>query len=62
MAKKFIAEAIRRPGALRARAKRLGLIKGAETLSAADLNRLQATAKTARQKRQVVLARTLKKF
>lgn len=65
MAKKFISAAIKRPGALRARAKRLGLIKGDETLSASDLDRLQAIAKRrkdTRLSRQVALARTLKKL
>jgi len=40
----------------------MGLIKGAEKLSESDLSRLRATAKTTRQKRQVALAKTLRKF
>lgn len=40
MAKDFIKGAIKHPGALRATAKRLGLITGGEALSALDLQKL----------------------
>jgi len=65
MAKKFIQRAIKRPGALRATAKRMGLIKGDEPLSASDLAILARRAKktgNTRLLRQVNLARTLKKL
>jgi hypothetical protein len=61
MAKKWIKSAIKRPGALRAKAKRRGLVKGDEPLSQSDLSKLAATGGT-RTKRQVALARTLKKM
>lgn len=59
--KRFIQRAIKRPGALRAKAKAAGLIKGDETLSEADLSKLAAKGST-RTKRQVNLARTLRKL
>ncbi len=65
MAKKFIQKAIKRPGALRATAKRMGLIKDDEPLSASDLEILARRAKktgNTRLLRQVNLARTLKRM
>ena len=58
---KWIAKAIKRPGALRAKAKRRGLVKGDEPLSGSDLSVL-SKSKSTRTKRQVALARTLKKL
>lgn len=63
--KKFIAKAIEKPGALRATAKRMGLIKGDETLSASDLNIMESRARKSDNKkllRRVLFARTLKKL
>lgn len=60
-AKKFIKRAIKRPGALRAKAKAAGLLKEGETLSETDLSALAAKGNT-RTKRQVAFARTLKKL
>jgi hypothetical protein len=45
MAEKWIQRAIKKPGALRATAKRMGLIKGDEPLSQSDLQKLAAHAK-----------------
>jgi len=59
--KRWIASAIKRPGALRAKAKRKGLIKGDEKLSAKDLKTLVKDAST-QTKKQVALARTLGKM
>jgi len=59
MAKKWIQSAIKRPGALKAKAKRKGLLKEGETLSESDLSTLAKSGDT-RTKRQVALARTLK--
>lgn len=59
--KKFIQKAIKRPGALRAKAKRKGLVKEDDSLSQSDLARLAKSGST-RTKRQVALARTLKKL
>lgn len=59
--KKFIQKAIKRPGALRAKAKRKGLVKEDDSLSQSDLARLAKPGST-RTKRQVALARTLKKL
>lgn len=61
MAEEFIREAIKRPGALRAKAKARGLLKEGETLSQADLDKLAASGDT-RTQRQVALARTLKRM
>lgn len=61
--KKWVQKAISRPGALRKTAKRMGLIKGEEKLSASDLNKLERHAertKNQRLEKQVHLARTLK--
>jgi len=65
MAKQWIQSAIKRPGALTRTAKRLGLLKGDETLSVSDLAKLMAHANktgNTRLKRQVNLARTLRRF
>lgn len=62
---KFIQSAIKRKGALRAKAKRAGLIKGDEKLSASDIATLKARAKRrgdTRTVRQANLATTLKKL
>lgn len=62
---KWIQKAIKNPGALRATAKRMGLIKGDEKLSASDLAKLRAHAKKTGNTtllRRVNLARTLKKL
>lgn len=62
---RWIQSAIEKPGALRRTAKRMGLIRGNETLSASDLNALEAKAKkTGNTKllRRVNLARTLKRL
>jgi hypothetical protein len=48
MARKWIQSAIKRPGALRATAKRMGLIKGDEPLSQSDLQKLESHAKETR--------------
>ena len=61
MAKKWIQGAIKRPGALRAKAERKGLIKPGEQLSKADLLKLEKSGNQTT-KRQVALARTLKKL
>lgn len=63
--RKWIQKAIKHPGALRATAKRAGLIEGDEKLSLSDLAKLEARAKaTGNTKllRRVNLARTLRKF
>lgn len=57
---KWIQRAIKKPGALRAEAKKQGLIKGDEKLSKADLDKLEKEGgKTAQRAR---LAKTLKKL
>lgn len=57
---KWIQKAIKKPGALRAEAKKQGLIKGDEKLSKADLDKLEKEGgKTAQRAR---LAKTLKKL
>jgi hypothetical protein len=61
MAKKWIQKAIKKPGSLRAAAKRRGLIKGDEQLSKADLLKLEKGGSPT-MKRRVALARTLKKL
>lgn len=63
--RRWIQSAIKKPGALRATAKRMGLVKGDEPLSQADLNKMAAKAKeTGNTKllRRVNLAKTLKKM
>jgi len=65
MAEKFIQKAIKRPGALRAKAKRAGLIKGDEPLSQSDLDIMLKRAKARgdlKTVRQINLARTLKRI
>lgn len=59
--KNWIGKAIERPGALRAKAKARGLVKGDQPLSQHALNTLAETGDT-RTKKQVVLAKTLKKM
>lgn len=62
---KWMQKAVKRPGALRKTAKRMGLIKGDEKLSKSDLDKLEAKARRTGNKRllkQVVLARTFKKY
>ena len=61
MAKNWIAGAIRHPGALRAKAKKRGLVKGNNPLSAAALDTM-AKSGDSTTRRQVALARTLKKM
>lgn len=63
--KKWIQKAIKRPGALRRTAKRLGIIKGDEKLTEAKLAKLAAHARKTGNKtllRRVALARTLKRM
>lgn len=65
MAEKFIQKAIKKPGALRATAKRMGLIKGDQKLSASDIEFLIRVAKRRRDTkllRRALLARTLRKL
>lgn len=45
MAEKWIQKAIKHPGALRATAKRLGLVRGDEPLSQSDIQTLLSHAK-----------------
>jgi hypothetical protein len=62
---RWIQRAIRNPGALRRTAKRMGLIKGDEKLSEADLNKLASRARKTGDTtlmRRVNLARTLRKL
>jgi len=62
MAKKYwIKDAIKKPGSLRATAKRQGLLKGSENLSQSDLSKMSKGGST-KTKRRVALARTLKKM
>jgi hypothetical protein len=65
MAEKWISKAIKKPGSLRASAKRMGLLKGKDKLSSSDLakmkRRAEATGNT-KMKRRVALAKTLKKM
>jgi len=63
--RRWIQKAIKRPGALRATAKRMGLVKGDEPLSSSDLATLERRARAEhnlRLLRQVLLARKLKSF
>ena len=60
---KWIAGAIEHPGFLRAAAKRRGLLKGDETLTASDLATLEADARKTGNThllRAVILARRMK--
>lgn len=59
--KKWIAGAIEHPGSLRRKAKRAGLIKGDEELSAEDIAKLKKS-KNATTAKQANLAATLKKM
>lgn len=61
MAKNFIQKSIKNPGALRATAKREGLIKGDEKLSKTDLNKLSKSKNKTTQKR-ANLAKTFNKI
>ncbi|MFH2013695.1 MAG: hypothetical protein ABIJ17_01870 [Patescibacteria group bacterium] len=61
MSKKWIQEAISKPGSLRKLAKKKKLIKGEENLSQEDLDTL-AKSKSTKVKKRVALARTLKKL
>ena len=65
MAEKWIQKAIKNPGALRATAKRMGLIKGDEPLSQSDLQTLAAHARETNNTtllRRVRLAQTLRRL
>lgn len=57
---KWMTTAVKKPGALRATAKREGLIKGDEKLSAADLNKL-ADSKNPTTRKRANLAKTFAK-
>lgn len=66
MAKRWIQKAVnpRTKGVLRAKAKRRGLIKGTESMSESDLDRLHAEAKRrgdTKTMRQVQFARNVRK-
>lgn len=61
MAEKFIQKAIKHKGALRATAKRDGLIKGDEKLSKADIGKLEKSKNPTTRKR-AQLAETLGKM
>lgn len=58
MAKKWIAKAIKKKGALKKTAKRQGLIKGNEKLSASDVSKL-AKSKNPKTRQRANLAKTL---
>ena len=65
MTKKWIQKAIKKPGALRATAKRMGLLKEGQTLSQSDLAKMSSKAKKSgntKLKRRIALAKTLKKM
>ena len=65
MADKWIQKAIKKPGALRATAKRMKLLKEGETLSASDLVKMKKKAEQTGNKKlmaRVNLAKTLKKM
>jgi len=62
---RWIEKAIKRPGALRKKARSAGLIKGNEKLSDTDVSTLSSMGKKDKDTllmRQAVLARTLKKM
>lgn len=66
MAKNFMKTAVKRPGALRAKAKRAGALSKSGTIKTSWLNK-QASKKATtpaqkRTKRQAVLAKTFKKY
>ena len=63
--RRWIQKAIKNPGALRATAKRMGLIRGDEPLSETDLRKLESHARATHNLtllRRVRLARTLRKL
>jgi hypothetical protein len=63
--KNWIQDAVKKPGALRETAKRMGLIKGDELLSSKDLDELKSKAKKSNNAllmRRVNLAKTFKKM
>ena len=63
--KDWIKDAVKKPGALRDTAKRMGLIKGDELLSSKDLDELKSKAKKSNNAllmRRVNLAKTFKKM
>ena len=63
--KNWISKAIKKPGALRAKAKKAGLVKKGEKLSAKDLSVMEKKAKKSgnlKTERQINLAKTLKGF
>ena len=65
MAEKWIQKAIKKPGALRATAKRMKLLKEGETISASDLAKMKKKAEQTGNKKlmaRVNLAKTLKKM
>lgn len=61
MAKDFIKGAIKHPGALRATAKRMGMITGGEAMSAMDLQKL-ARSKNPKTAKRAQFAKTLSKL
>ena len=66
MADRWIRKAIKKPGALRETARRMGLLKGKDDkLSEADLDRMERAARRSgnvKLLRRVLLARTLRKM
>jgi hypothetical protein len=61
----WIQKAIKKPGALRATAKRMKLLKEGETLSSSDLTKMKKKAEQTGNKKlmaRVNLAKTLKKM
>jgi len=65
VSEKWIQKAIKKPGALRATAKRMKLLKEGETLSASDLAKMKKKAEQTKNKKlmaRVNLAKTLKKM
>ena len=65
MAEKWIQKAIKKPGALRASAKRMGLLKKDEKLSATDLAKMKKKAKksgSTKLLKRIALAKTLQKM
>ena len=56
---KFIAKAIKRPGATREMAQHMGLIHGDQPLSRTILGKMQSKATTTKAKRRIALAKTL---
>lgn len=63
--RKWIQKAIKNPGALRATASRMGLVRGDEPLSASDLDVMERRARESGNTtllRRVRLARLLRRF